>query len=317
MKSRCSMSGSMGSTEPATCSFPSRCHTAASRSTCPDSHPMRRCGWCCATAAMAWPARAAARAAALGYRNVFILAGGAKAWGEAGYTLYAGVNVPSKVFGELVEQQRHTPRVSAQDVVSMRAAKEDFVIVDGRPFAEYRKMNIPGGICCPNGELVLRIADIAPDPNTRIVVNCAGRTRSIIGAQTLIDFGVPNPGVRAGERDAGLVPGRARTRARRQPPLCRCGRQCRSRGAAVAGTRVRRGVRRALSLRRPRLMPGSATHRARPISSMSARRKSSKRAACRASSMLPAASSSRRPTNGSASKGRGSCCSTANRCARR
>jgi rhodanese-related sulfurtransferase len=137
--------------------------------------------------------RAAARAAALGYRNIFVLAGGAKAWGEAGYTLYAGVNVPSKVFGELVEHRRHTPRVSAQDIVSMRAAKEDFVIVDGRPFAEYRKMNIPGGICCPNGELVLRIRDIAPDPNTKIVVNCAGRTRSIIGAQTLIDFGVPNP----------------------------------------------------------------------------------------------------------------------------
>jgi rhodanese-related sulfurtransferase len=53
-------------------------------------------------------------------------------------------------------------------------------------------MNIPGGICCPNGELVLRIHDIAPDPKTKIVVNCAGRTRSIIGAQTLIDFGVAN-----------------------------------------------------------------------------------------------------------------------------
>jgi rhodanese-related sulfurtransferase len=161
--------------------------------------------------------RAAARAAALGYRDVSILAGGAKAWGEAGYTLYAGVNVPSKVLGELVEHRRHTPRVSAQDVVSMRAAKENFVIVDGRPFAEYRKMNIPGGICCPNGELVLRIRGIAPDPNTKIVVNCAGRTRSIIGAQTLIDFGVR---VRARERHAGLVPGRARTRTRRQPPLC-------------------------------------------------------------------------------------------------
>jgi rhodanese-related sulfurtransferase len=137
--------------------------------------------------------RAAARAAALGYRNVFVLAGGATAWGRAGYTLYAGVNVPSKVFGEIVEHERHTPRISAHDVVSMRAAKEDFVVVDGRPFAEYRKMNIPGGICCPNGELVLRIRDIAPDPKTKIVVNCAGRTRSIIGAQTLIDFGIPNP----------------------------------------------------------------------------------------------------------------------------
>lgn len=137
-------------------------------------------------------ARAAARAAALGYGNVAILGGGAASWRQAGYTLYAGVNVPSKTFGEIVEQRRHTPRLTAQAVTAMRAAGEDFVIVDGRPFAEYSRMNIPGGICCPNGELVLHIHDIAPDPRTKIVVNCAGRTRSIIGAQTLIDFGVPN-----------------------------------------------------------------------------------------------------------------------------
>ena len=54
-------------------------------------------------------------------------------------------------------------------------------------------MSIPGGVSCPNGELALRIGALVPDPATRIVVNCAGRTRSIIGAQTLIDFGVPNP----------------------------------------------------------------------------------------------------------------------------
>jgi rhodanese-related sulfurtransferase len=137
-------------------------------------------------------ARAAARAAALGYRNVAVLSGGAPAWRQAGYTLYAGVNVPSKTFGEIVEQRRHTPRLTAQAVAAMQAAGEDVVIVDGRPFAEYSRMNIPGGICCPNGELVLRIHEIAPDPKTKIVVNCAGRTRSIIGAQTLIDFGVPN-----------------------------------------------------------------------------------------------------------------------------
>jgi len=137
--------------------------------------------------------RAARRAEALGYTDVHILAGGVEAWRRAGYTLYAGVNVPSKTFGELVELERHTPRISAQALQAMREAGEDFVIVDGRPLAEYRRMNIPGGICCPNGELALRIADIAPDPKTKIVVNCAGRTRSIIGAQILIDFGVPNP----------------------------------------------------------------------------------------------------------------------------
>jgi rhodanese-related sulfurtransferase len=138
-------------------------------------------------------ARAAARAEELGYAQVHVLKGGADAWRQAGYTLYAGVNVPSKTFGELVEHERHTPRVTAQALQAMRDAGENVVIVDGRPFAEYHKMNIPGGICCPNGELALRIRDIVPDPATPIVVNCAGRTRSIIGAQLLIDFGVPNP----------------------------------------------------------------------------------------------------------------------------
>src|SRR5262249_1753653 len=137
--------------------------------------------------------RAAKRAETLGYRDIYVLRGGAPAWAEAGYTLYAGVNVPSKTFGELVEHQRHTPHISAQELQAMRAAGDNIVIVDGRTFAEYQRMNIPDGISCPNGELALRIQDIAPDPKTKIVVNCAGRTRSIIGAQTLIDFGVPNP----------------------------------------------------------------------------------------------------------------------------
>lgn len=137
--------------------------------------------------------RAAARATASGYGNVHILRGGASAWEEAGHTLYAGVNVPSKTFGELIEHELDTPRITCEKLQALSHAGENFVLVDGRPYAEYEKMNVPGGICCPNGELALRIADIAPDPETQIIVNCAGRTRSIIGAQTLIDLGVPNP----------------------------------------------------------------------------------------------------------------------------
>src|SRR3546814_16488770 len=53
-------------------------------------------------------------------------------------------------------------------------------------------MNIPGAICCPNGELALRIGELAPDPSTKVIINCAGRTRSIIGAQTLNNLGIPN-----------------------------------------------------------------------------------------------------------------------------
>lgn len=138
-------------------------------------------------------ASAAGRAHTLGYGNVRVLTGGARGWHNAGYTLYRGVNVPSKTFGELVAHARGTPRVSPQALQAMLDRGDELAIIDGRPLAEYRKMSIPGGICCPNGELALRIRDIVPDPETAIVVNCAGRTRSIIGAQTLIDFGIPNP----------------------------------------------------------------------------------------------------------------------------
>lgn len=137
--------------------------------------------------------RAASRLEALGYTGVHVLEGGTAAWQAAGHTLFAGVNVPSKTFGEMVEETYHTPHISAAELAERQARGDDLIVLDGRPVDEYRKMTIPGSICCPNGELPLRIAALAPDPATTIVVNCAGRTRSIIGAQMLRHFGVPNP----------------------------------------------------------------------------------------------------------------------------
>lgn len=131
--------------------------------------------------------------ARLGYDNVHILQGGIEAWQQAGYSTFAGVNLPSKTFGELAEHVYGTPRVSAADLYRMLGDKDrNIVVLDGRPVGEFRKMSIPGAVCCPNGELALRAEALAPDPDTTIVVNCAGRTRSIIGAQTLINLGIPN-----------------------------------------------------------------------------------------------------------------------------
>jgi len=129
----------------------------------------------------------------LGYTQVFVLAGGMPAWRAAGYTLFAGVNLPSKTFGELAEHHYNTPRISAAELAAMQAGPRAPVVLDGRPVSEFRKMNIPGAICCPNGELAYRLRDLVPDTDTPIVINCAGRTRSIIGAQSLINFGVSNP----------------------------------------------------------------------------------------------------------------------------
>ena len=138
-------------------------------------------------------ATAAARLARHGYSDVAILAGGVDGWRDAGYRLFSGVNVPSKGFGEFVEQIYETPRLSANEVKAKLDAGDDMVILDSRPFPEYHRMNIPGGIDMPGAELFYRVHDVAPDPETFVVVNCAGRTRSIIGAQSLINAGIPNP----------------------------------------------------------------------------------------------------------------------------
>jgi len=138
-------------------------------------------------------ARAAGRLAALGYDNLAVLKGGAPAWARAGFTLFKGVNVPSKTFGELVEHVEHTPRLSADEFLARSAAGEPFVLVDGRTGEEHRKMTIPGALGCPNGDLALRLPALLVNPNAPVVVHCAGRTRSIIGAQTLRNLGLPNP----------------------------------------------------------------------------------------------------------------------------
>jgi len=138
-------------------------------------------------------ARARGNLEAMGYRNVHLFTGGTRAWSAAGYPVYKGVNLPSKTFGELVEHAYETPRVSVTELDAMLKRGEDVVVLDGRPWSEYTKMSIPTGICCPNGELVYRVGRIVPNPKTKIVVNCAGRTRSILGAQTLRNFGIENP----------------------------------------------------------------------------------------------------------------------------
>ena len=127
-----------------------------------------------------------------GYTNLHILDGGNPAWSAAGFELFSGVNVPSKAFGEFVEHESHTPSISADELHALMQSGTDMVVLDSRPYDEYSRVSIPTGVNVPGAELVLRIHDVAPKPETLVVVNCAGRTRSIIGAQSLINAGVPN-----------------------------------------------------------------------------------------------------------------------------
>jgi rhodanese-related sulfurtransferase len=137
-------------------------------------------------------ARAAHVLARAGYRNLFVLDGGVAAWSAAGLELFSGINVPSKAFGEFIEHDSATPSISADELDRLIREGADLAVLDSRPFDEYQRVSIPNGINVPGAELVLHIRDIAPSPDTLVVVNCAGRTRSIIGAQSLINAGLPN-----------------------------------------------------------------------------------------------------------------------------
>jgi len=136
-------------------------------------------------------ARAARRVEALGYGAVYILAGGVAAWATE-YPLFPSSNVPSKAFAEIVEIGSHTPHVTAAELAELQRNGTNLKILDSRTVEEFNRFHVPGAVTCPGAELVYRFADLVPDPETLVVVSCAGRTRSIIGAQSLINAGVPN-----------------------------------------------------------------------------------------------------------------------------
>ena len=163
--------------------------------------------------------RLAGALAAIGCSDVSVLAGGTASWEASGYVLFSGVNVPSKAFGEWVEHHYGTESFDPAELRALIDSGRDMVVLDSRTAEEFARMTIPTAISVPGGELAYRIGDIAPNPETLIVVNCAGRTRSILGAESLRRAGIPNQVARVAQRHDGLGTGRAAMRARPSRPF--------------------------------------------------------------------------------------------------
>lgn len=138
-------------------------------------------------------ALAAERLVKGGYRDVAVLAGGTPTWAAAGFRLYTGVYVPSKAFGEYIQHEDAPREVTATELAEWQRTGKDIVVVDSRPLAEFHRNSIPGAYDCPSAELPYRMPEFVKSPDTTVIVNCGGRTRSIIGAQVLINAGFPNP----------------------------------------------------------------------------------------------------------------------------
>ena len=130
----------------------------------------------------------------MGYEHVSVLQGGINKWVTQGYGTEWGVNVPSKDFGERIEVEHHVPEIDSVDLNERIQRGDKLVILDTRTPEEFNRFCIPGGRSVPGAELALRITDITKDldDDTTVIINCAGRTRSIIGTRVLQRMGVAN-----------------------------------------------------------------------------------------------------------------------------
>ena len=136
----------------------------------------------------------------VGYTNVHYLEGGTNRWASNDLPTEWGVNVPTKDFGEMLEVVHHVPEITADDLHQRIENGEKLVILDTRTPEEYHNFCIPGGRSMPGGELALRITDIKNqiDDDTTVVINCAGRTRSIMGTRVLQRMGINAVGLKNG-----------------------------------------------------------------------------------------------------------------------
>ena len=135
---------------------------------------------------------AAKTLAQLGYAQVSILDGGLTAWRKDGRATVSGVNVPSKAFGESVHRERSIPDILPEELKALQACSANLIILDVRTPEEYGRFCIPHGINVPGGDLILWADELKQKPDTTVVVNCAGRTRSIIGTAALRRLGLTN-----------------------------------------------------------------------------------------------------------------------------
>jgi len=136
--------------------------------------------------------KAALKFSSLGYTNVRVYEGGIKSWAASGGQLFKDINVPSKAFGELMHEQKHTPMLAPDEVFQLQKQGK-VVVLDVRRPDEYSAFSIPGAVSVPGGEAVLHFPTLVPDDDVQVIVNCAGRTRGQIWAQSLINAGVKNP----------------------------------------------------------------------------------------------------------------------------
>lgn len=134
-------------------------------------------------------ARVGALLRTLGYTDIAALDGGMPAWRAAGFEVFTGLNAPSKALGAFAQAALAIPEIGPDDLAARLRDEKALTVIDCRPNAEYRRGCVPGAVNIP-GVALLRHAGALAASGAPLVVTCAGRTRGLLGTQTLIDAGL-------------------------------------------------------------------------------------------------------------------------------
>ena len=114
-----------------------------------------------------------------------------------------GEYVWSKAFGEIVAHQSDILEVTPQQYMTDYQHAQ---LVDVRPAGEYNRFTLPSSVNLPNSLLLANMEQLGHNADM-VLLHCAGRTRSIIGAHTIKaagyrgDFGIFRGGTQAWEID--------------------------------------------------------------------------------------------------------------------
>jgi molybdopterin/thiamine biosynthesis adenylyltransferase/rhodanese-related sulfurtransferase len=99
----------------------------------------------------------------------------------------------AKTYSDLLQEVKGQIKTVTLDEVKRRLeAKEPYTLVDVREKDETRLGFIPGAVFLPRGFLEMQAEQKLPDKNAKIVLYCAGGTRSAFAAKQLQEMGYAN-----------------------------------------------------------------------------------------------------------------------------
>jgi len=109
------------------------------------------------------------------------------------YEIYDGGIIMLKVAGELIAEAQ--TKISCLDVSSAKTLYEDsknVVIIDVRESESAANSKLKDSINIPRGLIEMKIPNLCPEPDTLILLHCAGGGRASLTALTLQEMGYTN-----------------------------------------------------------------------------------------------------------------------------